>query len=594
MRIQSLYVANFLGLASAELQLQAPVQLFAGANGAGKSSLRDAIALALTADLGRVSLKKDAPQLIRAGAEAACCEVVDSDGDTYSVTISAAGKITDSQKGREADAMLASVLDAQRFARLDGTERRAFLYDLMGVKVDQGEIARRLEARGCHITKVHRVLPLLRAGFDAAAKQAKANATEAKGAWRAVTGETYGSAKAISWHAPVPQHDATAAKQAATELQHCDVAIEQWQQQVGKLQAEEQRRQQLQSKLPALDAYADRLERIEKKLALDKEQLDNWEADLVKTKVAAGSTPRTGLIHDLARALGDTLFFVGEKHEFLPRWQAVLAAYESEHGPVNGAAGDGKALARLPSIQQSRDLVASAVKNGQRDQVAALQARDEAESIRAELAEVFDASALAAARQQIDTLKAQRAELVKKADAFKAAKAAADAAEKKTADAQAHAEDVATWDAIGDALSPDGIPAEILAEALGPINARLAQSAADTGWPAVVIAADMAITSGGRDYRLLSESEQWRVDAVLAESISHLSGIYLLVLDRFDVLDLAGRGELLGWLDALAEAGEIATALVFGTLKALPAGLPPTIAAHWIENGQVQQLKQAA
>lgn len=194
MRIKTLYVSNFLGAASVDLQLAAPVQLFAGRNGAGKSSLRDAIALALTADLGRVSLKKDAPQLIHAGADGACCEISTDDGDTYSVTISAAGKIADSQKGREPEPTMAYVLDAQRFARLDATERRAFLYGLMGVKIGQADIAKRLKTKGADDAKVQRVLPLMRSGFDAAAKQAKANATEAKGAWRAVTGETFGSA----------------------------------------------------------------------------------------------------------------------------------------------------------------------------------------------------------------------------------------------------------------------------------------------------------------------------------------------------------------------------------------------------------------
>jgi hypothetical protein len=33
---------------------------------------------------------------------------------------------------------------------------------------------------------------------------------------------------------------------------------------------------------------------------------------------------------------------------------------------------------------------------------------------------------------------------------------------------------------------------------------------------------------------------------------------------------------------------------VFGTLKALPADLPPTVAGEWIENGHVGQLKEAA
>ena len=44
----------------------------------------------------------------------------------------------------------------------------------------------------------------------------------------------------------------------------------------------------------------------------------------------------------------------------------------------------------------------------------------------------------------------------------------------------------------------------------------------------------------------------------------------------------------------LAETGEIDTALIFGTLKALPSNLPATIETHWIENGVVAQLAEAA
>ena len=113
----------------------AQVNIFCGRNGAGKSSVRDAVALALTANLGRVSLKKDAIQLIteKAGAPATC-EVVDSDGDSYAVSITPAGKIHDSQAGRDPHPAMAYVLDAQRVAHLKDEERRAFLFGLMGLK----------------------------------------------------------------------------------------------------------------------------------------------------------------------------------------------------------------------------------------------------------------------------------------------------------------------------------------------------------------------------------------------------------------------------------------------------------------------------
>ena len=122
----------------------------------------------------------------------------------------------------------------------------------------------------------------------------------------------------------------------------------------------------------------------------------------------------------------------------------------------------------------------------------------------------------------------------------------------------------------------------MLGEALGPVNSRLADSHFSTEWPIVTITSDMDITADGRAYALLSESERWRVDAMIAETIAHLSGEKLLVLDRVDVLDIEGREDLLFWLDELASSGQIETALLFATLKALPANLPDNIEAVWI------------
>jgi len=150
------------------------------------------------------------------------------------------------------------------------------------------------------------------------------------------------------------------------------------------------------------------------------------------------------------------------------------------------------------------------------------------------------------------------------------------------------------WTDIADALAPDGIPAELLAEALTPINERLTDSAGAAEWADVTITRDMQILAGGRTYALLSESEKWRADAMIAEAVAHISGLKLLVLDRFDVLDMKGREDLLYWLDGMAQDGDIHTALIFGTLKAVPALNFDTIDAFWIDGGVAGQLKEAA
>ncbi|RQO58001.1 recombinase RecF [Paucibacter sp. KBW04] len=590
MELISIDVQNVLGVRAAALAISTPVTLIAGPNGNGKSSLAEAVRMALGGDVAArgVALKKDLQALVNEGAKSGSVEVQLADGLTAYAMLPS-GKTTPADVYVPHRA-LAYVLEPSRFASLTANDRRSMLFDLMGLRVTPELVIQRLEAKGVDKTKAVRVGPLLRAGFDAAHDEAKRKATEAKGAWRALTGETYGAVKAETWAASVPAHDEATAKTLATELQHCEVALEQWQRQIGQLQGAEQRLAQARAKLPALQDQAGKLQRIQDKLVADESGLAEWEQRLQATTAEAGQGKRVGLVHDLARAVEFlSSNYGGELYEHAE----ALPAYEREHGKL-GAAGNPEAQAKLPEVRKSRDLMVSAVANGKRDVEAAKRAQAEAEAIQAELDETFDAAGLADARAKADELKAERATLVKKLDGFKALKAQAEAAQKKTTDAAAHHVDVAAWDQIAAALAPDGIPGEMLAEALGPFNARLDQSAADTSWPGVHIGADMTVTwLDGRPYKLLSESEKWRADAMLAEAISHLAGLKLLLLDRFDVLDLKGRGDLLCWLDVLAEQHEIDTALVLGTLKALPAS-SEFLTAHWIENGVLGQLKAAA
>ena len=106
-------------------------------------------------------------------------------------------------------------------------------------------------------------------------------------------------------------------------------------------------------------------------------------------------------------------------------------------------------------------------------------------------------------------------------------------------------------------------------------------------WPCVQITADMQIEAGGRAYRFRSESEKWRADAIIAAAIGKASGLRFLILDRFDVLDAQGRSDCLYFLDDIAMNGIIESAIVLGTLKAIPGGLPATFQPEWIEGGQI-------
>lgn len=585
MKITTITAENFLGLVNVNVALERAVTLFGGSNAAGKSSIKEAVRLALAGEHVRVSFKKDFGALVHDGAKTGFVEigVVTNDEPGLATVVLPSGKTK--QVGYQMPDALPFVLDAQRFAGMKPDDRRKFLFGLMKVKMDAASVKARLISRDCNAAKVERIAPILRAGFEAAAEDAKAKATEAKGAWRNVTGEAYGEVKAEEWRAPVPAFDAKAAAAVATELEHLDVAIEQWASEAGKLEAVRARRVQQQERLPQLRGVADLLKRRETKLGVDEAELARLDGEIQRAQAAAGGGPRVGLVHTMARALESARDEV-EGTAAARDVECALALYEAEHGPLSAMGGDPAAASRLQELQAARATCASAVANDRRDIDASKAAAADIATIEAELAEPVDADALAAARLQIETLKKERAEKALRADALKVAKAAADAAAEKTKAAAQHHFDVLQWTAIANALSPSGIPADLLFEALEPINGRLEQSALDTEWLRAGIGADMEITCGdGRPYRLLSESEQWRVDAMVAEAVSHLSGLRLLVLDRFDVLDLKGRSDLLAWLHVLADAGEVDSALVFGTLKTVPTQLHDTTTAIWVQNG---------
>ena len=68
--------------------------------------------------------------------------------------------------------------------------------------------------------------------------------------------------------------------------------------------------------------------------------------------------------------------------------------------------------------------------------------------------------------------------------------------------------------ALAELLRPDALPAQMVADAIGPINATMAAHAVTNWRPAPRIEADMEITGNGLPYALLSGGEQVMVDAI--------------------------------------------------------------------------------
>lgn len=522
MKIERIECNNFLGLHHFAADLTTPVLLVSGPNGSGKSSLLEAVRFALLGDSPRVALKKDFPGLLTDGAKEGDVWVT-VDGLRVGRAVRTAALASGGFAGADA---LPFVLGAQRFADLPAVERRRFLFALTGVLVSPDGVAAELLQRGHGPALVERVKPLLLSGFDAAAKEAGRLASEARGAWRGATGEAYGSKKAEGWEAPMPPLPDDVPDVGAAQAAH-DAAVRASGAVLERRAARERAK-----------GSAGRLRALAATIGACRAEVDKLEADgkgLRGTMV--GPCP---MCHSELAVVGKGLVAAASCSEGAPPPRALEAARAR-------LAEAERAAAALPELE-------------------ALAAGDDGADD-GELAEL-DRSRLA-----LEAIQAT-------ARAYDAAVAARAFAGTRTAQAAGHHKEAVAWAALEADLSPDGLPAAMLARALGPLNERLVASHTATGWPLVQLQADMAIRVDGRAYGLLSESERWRADAVLAEAVAHAAGLRLLVLDRFDVLDLPGRSQFVRWLAALA--GEYDTILAAGTLKAAPASLPAGVAAVWM------------
>lgn len=568
MQLQLLSLTAFQIAAMLDLDLSAtPVHLIAGGNGQGKSTIAEAVRFALLGEPTRVSKKSEFKAIIRDGAKTGKIALT-VDGKTNSIELPK-GTIVDELNSRDMD-MLPLVLSPERFAKSDDATRRAILFKLTNTRATAENVRMRLIRRECNPDKIEAALPMLSAGFDAANKEAKAKAAEQRGAWSQLTGENYGSVKAETWQADKPEVDFDGITENETALADAKQRHDAAQRRIGELTATKRANDANAEEIARLTALAaDKIERI-RLWSIAQGETDAHKKIVEQTRAKAGQKPATLLPPAACLECGSLHDIVGGK----------LVKHEKH-------AYDAEAAAALPQQEHSLTVLENAEANLERRATEAKDAEAKLEALRGASGEPVSDADIAAARQDAETARsdieaitATLAELRAKADA-------AASADQRTADAKQRHTDLIEWSAIADAFAPDGIPAELLADALKPVNKRLANTAQLTNWAQVMIQPDMSILVDGRPYGLRSESEQWRSDAAIAEAIASLSGLRLFLLDRMDILEPVERPALLLWVDMLARQGDIDTVLIAGTFKTRPGGLPASISVHWIENGEL-------
>lgn len=567
MRITKIEVANVAGLARADINLQTGALLVAGANMSGKSSLRDAISMALTGQPSRVSKKKDLDQMVHDGAKKGRATIYSGEEVLGQFTLPKGEFSGPEIKNAE---YLPLVIDPAKFAAMSSDERRTTLFKITGCSAGMKAIEPLLAKRSLVMPLFEEVKPMLRSGFPAAEKFAQDKAREAKGAWKATTGETWGSDKADGWEMELP----AVALPTADEIEQARAAVAKTEQDIangnqhkGALQEQKRQHEGSAQRIDELREKAEGLDRAKAKLEATQADHEKWLDRLYILKQDKKKAEEDQHVLECpecnAKLSLDGVRLIGHRPNNI---KTPLADLQAE-------------------IKKATD-VFDMLERTQRNDLAAIAAAEQAKAdlATAEQAGTFDPAALEKTIDALNMLQQRLAGEKAKAESLADLRAQADSAAGITKKAAELHTEVAAWLEIADAMSPEGIPAELLQQALAPINQSLQVLAGMAGWPLIEISRDIEVTSQGRPYPLISESEKWRADTLLALAIAQLTELRLVLLDRFDVLEPKARGQLIGLVHQLISMETIDTVIMLGTLKEKPGALPEGFMAAWISN----------
>jgi predicted nucleic acid-binding Zn-ribbon protein len=568
-RLTAIRAENYLRIREIDVAPQHPITLFAGDNDVGKSSMREAIKLALLREADRVKLKKHWSHLVRRGAKSASVVIEWTNGKTNG-RASIALPSGDGNCTPEIPPAVAFALDAPRFAALEEDKRRKFLFDLIGIGLDVPSVKERLLKRGCRPDLIEQVVPILRTGFPSAHTYAEDKQREFRAKWCSLTGEDYGHKKAETWRAPLTATEVNREQISGLQdsITNISAEITATTKQIGAGEAYLQHKSRydreargLQEQAKIVTKRKKDMDDAERKLASCRETLEANDAKLADARLTGQPCPSCGTV------------------------LSVKSGGKLIESPAVGKK-------ELSTLEATVDGLRSAQRVCQETFTRAKSDYDAAVTAAETLAQLEQAMGTPTTAERLATLKKQEAELEHEVESLTSKLTELqnqvreiDAAQKKTADAKAAHQLVQAWGLIAEALAPDGIPGDLLAEALGPINRRLKKSADVTGWPPAKIQDDMEITVGEIPYTLCGESVRWRADAMLAEAIAHAAGVKMLVLDRLDVLHPDRRGDAINWFFQLVEDDGYETIIAFATLKKKPA--LEGVNVYWLEDGKV-------
>lgn len=554
MRLTHITLSHFLNHQSLNLPVAPDTRVLfvCGGNGKGKSGLAQGIKLALTSDLIRgLKYKNQLSELVTQGEKDGQVAItVDLDGSeaTYRLNLHT-GNYSGDAPALPGDAL---ALDPEGFVALDANERRKRLFHVAGIQLKAEAIVLDLTNAGHTMERVQRIVPSFRGGFDAAVKEAQNAATEARGGWKAITGETYGSTKGEHWKATAPIQDVKTpvdvlqkrvneAQQLAEKLRNDHALLKQAAQAHAAVADSQGVRESLTKNEKALTELRAEREAISKEV----------EAIRNAAQYKGGQTcpcPACGVVlywnsvgvlkewDDAKPAMP-----APQAHQALQQVNDQLAELDRRIQRVQQAVADGKAAAKL-----TQNLPPEPEPGAVREAEGKWRVAD---------------ADLAVAQGELNAAKDGAKEV--------------EQANQRTQQARGLHDDVVAFAALADAVKE--LPGKYLTSALKAVQELLDEANPAFDAP-VTLGPDMELRYGTIPYPLASESQQWRMRTAMGYALAVMGGLGIVVLDRFDVLQPTARGPVLKWL---AQQQRV-QAVLCATLKDAPKLPEPPFQVAWL------------
>ena len=526
-------ISNFRGIKDAEFDL-AKITIIGGENGAGKTSIMQAISAALTGECPVKDLKKqDYKYLVRMGKTTANIEIKTEHG--RAVMQFPEGKGYTDGSSPFSSVYATGLLSPLEMKKSDAAE---CWIALLKAEPTTEDLEKELTKEG--VANCDGVVKAVAAkGWDGAVAQFKEEGTKLKGKWESITGERYGTSKGESW-----QPEGLALTDTRGGLEE------------------------------ALKA---------KKAAYDESIKKNAISDYERAGLAAKAANLKGLKSTLADAEKENAEKIQESNLIEKEYIKIQNAENPYKCPHCGKAVkiDGNKLvpANAPATNAKADI--EKIANERKEKKAACDlSYSNLTVIKAEIKLAEDAL------QKLNSSTVAEPNTTA-ADELQAVENALVAYNNHSEAMQVHKK-IMSYIEIIKLLAPEGLRKRHLESALKEFNIVLKNLCEEAGWGTVAIEPDLSVSFEEKPYLLLSESEQYRTRCTIQAALAMLDKSELLIFDRADLLTKKGRN---GLFALCVKTGLRSIIFLSANDKTDIPNLVDGNATYWIDGGTIAQVK---